>query len=290
MIQKALAPATQAAYKRCLDSFVQFCHKYAIDCSLPIASTNLLCFIQFLFNTGHPASTIASNLSALSYYHKLLGKGSLDPTKSFAISQIMVAIRKERPSTDGRKPISHELLLALCEKIVCLNLTIYETALFKAMFCLMFHFGLRVGEVTLSQHNLRLDQVEVRADLLKICFATYKHSPSQPFNHYIKAAGITPCPVAVVSHYVNLRGSLQGPLFLLAGKAVTRDIFVTRLREVLALCHVNPSEFSSHSFRIGAASMWAAQGLPFEQIRRLGRWQSEAGLKYIRHDIDHTVL
>ena len=50
----------------------------------------------------------------------------------------------------------------------------------------------------------------------------------------------------------------------------------------------NPESFSSHSFRIGAATSWAQQGVSDIQMRQLGRWKSNALNKYIRDSIDHS--
>lgn len=289
MMHKALAPATLSAYNRSLVAYQNFCAKYSLSCAFPISIDNLSCFIQFLFNTGLPASSIASSLSALSYYHKLWAYEAMDPTKAFSTTQLMVAIRKERPTSDGRKPISENILLTMFNNLARLNLSYYELSLFRAMFFLMFHFGLRVGEVTNSPHNINNCQLEIVGDRLRLTFSTYKHSPAQPFSHFIRATDSLICPVPVLARYASLRGNCRGPFFMLGGNAVTRDLFNSRLRETLVLCHLDTSSYSSHSFRIGAASLWAAKGLSYDLIRRLGRWKSSAGLKYLRHDIDHTI-
>ena len=47
-----------------------------------------------------------------------------------------------------------------------------------------------------------------------------------------------------------------------------------------------PSKFSSHSFRIGAATVAAHSGIPDHLIQTMGRWSSNASQLYIRMPAD----
>ena len=58
--------------------------------------------------------------------------------------------------------------------------------------------------------------------------------------------------------------------------------FNEQLRGALQFYHFCPKQFKSHSFRIGAATTAAAQGMSESQIRSLGRRSSDAFMKYIR--------
>ena len=64
-----------------------------------------------------------------------------------------------------------------------------------------------------------------------------------------------------------------------------RQIFITIpdkvLRLLLQQAGLNRSEYSSHSFRIGAATTAAAAGIPSWMIKSLGRCASNAYLSYI---------
>ena len=63
---------------------------------------------------------------------------------------------------------------------------------------------------------------------------------------------------------------------------MARETFALQLSEAVRLCGLDPSRYKGHSFRIGAASHAAAQGMSDSQIRILGRWKSNAFHKYIR--------
>ena len=54
------------------------------------------------------------------------------------------------------------------------------------------------------------------------------------------------------------------------------------IKKTARLMSLDPSKFSTHSLRIGGASVLAAAGVPDYVIMTLGRWKSLAFLGYIR--------
>lgn len=64
--------------------------------------------------------------------------------------------------------------------------------------------------------------------------------------------------------------------------ALCQDLFFQKLSICIKYCGLDPSRYKGHSFRIGAASHAAEGGMSDAQIRTLGRWKSNAFLKYIR--------
>ncbi|XP_077094312.1 uncharacterized protein LOC143746387 [Siphateles boraxobius] len=78
------------------------------------------------------------------------------------------------------------------------------------------------------------------------------------------------------------------PLFLdESKKPVTRFWFQKHLKSVLQQSGIPAKNFSSHSFRIGAATSAAQKGLSQQQIQALGRWSSDAFQSYIRTNRFH---
>jgi integrase len=55
---------------------------------------------------------------------------------------------------------------------------------------------------------------------------------------------------------------------------------VEKLHYLLLAVGVDPSGFSGHSFRRGAASTAMAVGIPYDDIMRLGRWKSNSIDRY----------
>ena len=109
-------------------------------------------------------------------------------------------------------------------------------------------------------------QGNVKALQLSLC--QYKHSvPGQPFVVYNYPEDIC-CPVQLILSYVSLRGH--------------SPFFIAQLNAALKFNNLDSSLYKGHSFRIGAASWAAAKGFSDSQIRLLGRWKSNAFLRYIR--------
>ena len=89
-------------------------------------------------------------------------------------------------------------------------------------------------------------------------------------------------PVFALLTYLHLRGPSQGPLFLFQnGSVLTQDKFSKLVRETVLAAGWS-GNFSSHSFRVGAASTAASLGVPDYLIKALGRWNSDAYLLYVK--------
>jgi len=76
---------------------------------------------------------------------------------------------------------------------------------------------------------------------------------------------------------------LEEPLFLFRnGAPLSRALFVKRTRLCLSLIGINDQAYSSHSYRVGGATTAAAAGLADWEIKLMGRWSSDAYLRYIK--------
>ena len=82
--------------------------------------------------------------------------------------------------------------------------------------------------------------------------------------------------------YMVERGLSKGALFQFKDRRVlTRERFVTAIREALTTKGVDSSKYCDHSFCIGAAMRAAKRGVQNSLIRTMGRWESSAYLLYI---------
>ena len=99
-----------------------FCNSNNINSALPLEAKVIGCF--YLFHKGSPASSFASTLSEISYFHIL--NCVTDTTQCFSIKKLVLSIRMKAPSKDTRKPISIGLLHNLVKANESLNQSIYR--------------------------------------------------------------------------------------------------------------------------------------------------------------------
>ena len=91
------------------------------------------------------------------------------------------------------------------------------------------------------------------------------------------------CPVRAMVNYMSVRRAGNALFSYHNGQPLTREAVSCELRNLLPLCGVtNPSEYTNHSFRIGAATTAAMACVPEHIIRAMGRWCSDVVHRYIR--------
>ena len=96
------------------------------------------------------------------------------------------------------------------------------------------------------------------------------------------ASNNTPlCPVKALREFTLVHPTKGGPLFVFQnGTFLTRKT-ISQLMKVLIPDSITKT-YSSHSFRIGAATTAAGAGFPRWLIQSLGRWSSDCFKEYIR--------
>ena len=112
-----------------------------------------------------------------------------------------------------------------------------------------------------------------------------KQSKTDPFRQgvdiYLRATDTPICLVSALIPYLAKRGAQQGPVT--KDKVyLTRVLFSKKLGNILDLLHINSQQYSTHSFRIGAATTAAQALIPDALIKMLGRWRIEAYQRYIK--------
>ena len=292
ILRASLAASTWNAYKRAWDKFQVFSTQVMqTKMQLPIPVADLLLYIACLHKEGSSASTVASSLSALSHFQRMLGHQ--DNTKHFMVMKMIAGARNLSAPVAVRLPITAPVLMTLVRAIPLVFSHYYDRKLLRAMLCLAFYAFLRIGEMIPKSFKVQAGVLQI-SDLhwqnkkheAMITLRKFKNSAKQGTQSFRlqENAGSNKfiCPVHALRKYVKVRGSTPGPLFVSQNKPILRKYFDTKLQTLLRFCGYDPKFYKGHSFRIGAATDAASRGLSDAQIRNLGRWQSDAFRKYIR--------
>ena len=127
-----------------------------------------------------------------------------------------------------------------------------------------------------------------------------RSSKTDPFRHSAvirlpPTGDNTLCPANAVTYLLNQPYLLNPHSPLLqwsSGTAMTRQSLNNAIKFLAQCSGLNETQFSTHSFRIGAATTASVAGVPDCLIRTLGRWSSDAYQRYIRtpnSTLDHIA-
>jgi hypothetical protein len=147
---------------------------------------------------------------------------------------------------------------------------------------------LRIGEITSrgkGGHSvIQYCHLAMNANSLTLCFNGFKHNSDRSYHTVRVVQQPAPiCPIDAMASYLHIRGPGGGSLFLNKNKqAVSRHQFQRQFDRSCSFCNLPISSYRSHSLRIGSACLMAQRGFSDTQIRLMGRWKSDAFLKYVR--------
>ena len=252
--------------------------------SFPTSEWLLMLFATWLAQSRRLAPpSVSSCIAAVRSWH--IDLGSPDPTRG--------ASRLARLLRGIRLPITNRLMGVLFS---ALSAPSFDHVMFWAACCTAFFGFLRVSEFTCTgvfvpSRHLAITDIHLGGAGHYRLFV--KASKTDQLHRgctvLLGPSGQDICPVAALSRYLALRGSTHGPLFICAnGSPLSPSLINDWLRSILATAGV-PGNYSSHGFRIGAATSAAVAGVPDHVIQALGRWSSDCYRRYIRLP-PHVIL
>ena len=226
--------------------------------------------------------TLKVYLSGIRLAH--IERGMADPTKSTSLHLVCRGIHRQQGDNQRtRLPITINLLRVLKEQLrISTFYTILEQRMLWALFTVAFYGFFRASELipSLCWSTITLSSTQMSITLVQ--------SKTDPFRRgstiHLFPTGSSTCPIKAMTAYaMYVDTSSNNPVFK-AGRfnPLTQKKLNRTLRNLLQQGGFNHINYSSHSFRIGAATTAAAAGLPPWLIKRLGRWHSDAYLTYLR--------
>lgn len=290
----SVATNTKISYNNSLRIFSSFRKDYGFSDIWGPPVSHLCVFIAHMSLKGLAYSTISSYLAGISFKCKLLCTN--DCTKYFLVRKLLEGVKRSRKSIDQRLPITQDILKKLISSSSFVCSSNFETFLFCAAFSLAYHAFLRVGEFTRNNannihHIIGIKDIQIINDqsinrkLLKLTvpFSKTDQSGKGSSIQLVESDTQAICPILLLLRYLSVRPNIGGQLFIhMDGSPLTRYQFTSVLNKSIDIIGLSSSLYTSHSFRIGAASDSFLKGHSESEIMKKGRWSSNAYKSYIR--------
>ena len=293
-MNSSMAKSTRTLYQKAWQKCKEFITIHLkMQVKLPLSEQHLHLYIAHLHSIQYKHSTIATHISAISHYHKIASLP--DPTTTYATAKILTGVKNSQVQLpDARRPVTRKILLGLVVALRSCTDNQYEYLLYKSLFTLMYYACLRASEVIQTdtpQHIINVSQIQLLADhrSYRLHLNSFKHSNPGGFTIYVTSTTGQDCPVTSLTKYLKQRGSQPGPLYTIIGSPLTRHQFTRKLNHCLTYLNLPHRVYNTHSFRIGRTTDMAASNVPHTTIQHIGRWKSNAYLRYVRPAIITTM-
>ncbi|GLB40122.1 hypothetical protein LshimejAT787_0706320 [Lyophyllum shimeji] len=209
---------------------------------------------------------------------------------------LLKAADKLTPASSKRKkrlPYTVQFMLQLREQMDPDDP--FDMAVFACLVCL-FYSASRVGEFTVrrldafdesihvTQRCLRRDQDRNGKKVTVLRLPRTKSAPDGEDVYWSAQNGLTDPEAALDRHLELNQPPVDGHLFAYKYKnghrPLTKTAFVKRLAALARKAGLDPLQ--GHGIRIGATLEYLLRGVPFEVMKAMGRWQSDAFALYLR--------
>ena len=259
-------------------------------------------FIAHLVEKGMQSSTVKSYVSAIK--RNLVDDNYPWNDNKVLLGSLTRACKITNDIVLTRLPIQCgllELVLFELERMFG-HAQLYLEIMYKALFSLGYYGLMRVGELTVNEggHTVKAGDIHLalnKEKLLVVLYTSKTHGlESRP--QHIKIVSNKAeksgrylhrnfCPFSLIQNYIHIREGYtdeREPFFIFkGGKPVGAQQARQTLKEAIKRLSLDEHLYDMHSLRIGRASDLAKFGYSVEEIKRMGRWRSNAVYRYIRN-------
>ncbi|XP_078533901.1 integrase/recombinase xerD homolog [Lissotriton helveticus] len=286
----SLAPRTMKRYQTCVKTFCEIMGPWEREAARQVEKVQA--FMVWAKDEGKSHSWMAGHLCAIGHHARLLGQK--DPTTLFPTRAALKGWARVMPKlADQRAPIDYETLKNMLDALPTVTHSAYEAALFSVTFSLAFFGAFRIGELVarskkeVNSRALLMEDIRLTAESVEILLQSSKTDQiGKGRNISLQRLGNDKyCPVALLATYLSCRPHNDGLLLIHSDCSPVTKYQVDHVMQgclFLAGYTAKGAKFSSHSFRIGAATTAFRVGLPAEAIKKVGRWQSNCYRRYVR--------
>src|SRR5579871_653565 len=289
LLWHGLAPSTRSTYASAWNNYETFCklNGHSSDHTFPASFEPLSDWIADTLEKAKP-ETVSLYITAIKSRHIDFGYDTkvFDDPRIKRMLQGALCLFETTPIRD-RGEITGPLLLKM---VKALNPNLHDDANLIAAFTVAFAAFLRPGDFTWSSwdsssHKIRLS----RGSVSFTHDGAILHLPRSKTDKFGKGASITLasapdecCPVRALRRIFDRYPlPVDRPLFNKQLGAFNRTWLESAIRRTILHAGSNPTIFSGHSFRRGAANSAVSAGIPKDEIKELGRWKSNAVDRYL---------
>lgn len=291
----AFAESTKKNHRIHWKAYILFTLYYHID-MFPATSESISLFAHFLSRSFKSVDSVINYVSGVKVLHIICG-WSVSAFDSIDWGNIKKGLRRRLPYLSHQAaPITPLLLKQFHEKM---NMSDPLDATLWALFLVAFFAMLRksnlvpdkVSEFQLGKQLARQDVISGEHCLLLSCLWSKTNQFGQRC-HRVPLVAIPNSPLCPVSAFTNMcllvpaPGSAPAFCIIKDDKFVplTYSFFQAALKKLIQSIGLDPTLYSSHSFRRGGASWAFACQVPGELIQKIGDWRSQAYLRYLQLD------
>jgi hypothetical protein len=292
LMSAALKPTTQKTYSCAQRKFLEFCKIYKFI-PTPVSENTLLLYVAYLFESGFKGPSIRVYLAAVRSMH--IYGGFIYPTNMVRLQlAVKGAVCQSNPPV-RKLPITYNIL----SKMLAAIEGRFDATLCNAVMTLAFFGCFRASEFCVADaspfdagSHLLYDDITVNLKEKNMSVFLKKSKSdilSQGTTVYIGCSGRRVCAFCMMRAYLQYRNTISAvtdgaPLFItVLGDALKKEYFVSITRLALGLAGYNPSKFSGHSYRAGAATTAGDNGFEDWELKMMGRWKSSAYTVYLRN-------
>lgn len=256
-------------------------------------------FAQFLCRTFKSVETVKNYVSGVKLLHILVNHSC----EAFDNPNLKLAFKGMARQLYHRPkqalPITKELLLKMYEVLDCskINDTVFWSLFLMAFFTMSRKSNLVVTCVNENVKCITRQDVLTGFNSMLVLFRWSKTNQVGGRVHKVPLVAFTGSPLCPVQAYKNMCRRLplkrHMPAFCIVkqGKVmpVTYAELQNVLRQTITKVGLDPRNYSSHSFRRGAATLAFKAGVHPNVIQVMGDWSSDAYKRYLVMSSDQKV-
>ena len=284
LITRGWAPRTRSGYATAVKKYLTFAESLALE-PLPLTETLVLRFVAHLHLQGLAPSTIKVYLSAIRAW--VISLGMKEPQIwTPRVTLACKAVARDHSPPHQALPITFTTLDLILKSLT----PSHDHLMIASAITLQYFACLRASELC---SNPVLNLTPARSDLsfsqngssfVMVYHCHSSKTASHGFRVHVGCSGSPVCAVCINHYFVSkFPKPPDHPLYCFtSGQPLTYPVYNAVIKRLVKLAGLDPSLYSSHSIRAGAATQAARSGLDPESIKRLGRWRSQAYTLYLR--------